>query len=110
MAQPASSPAGLIDPHVAFVAALRTAGLPVSLVESLDATQAMATVDIRQREQLRAGYAACVVKRAAHRASFDRLFDLWWPPAIGDGTTAYDDGAPDPDGLEDVEPQDVEAI
>ena len=30
---------GLIDRHVAFVAALRGAGLPVSLVESLDATQ-----------------------------------------------------------------------
>jgi len=38
---------GLIDRHVAFVAALRGAGLPVSLAESLDATQAMATIDLR---------------------------------------------------------------
>jgi uncharacterized protein with von Willebrand factor type A (vWA) domain len=110
MSETATSPGGLIDRHVAFVAALRTAGLPVSLVESLDATQAMATVDLREREQLRAGYAACVVKRAAHRATFDRLFDLWWPPAMGDGEPTYDEGAPDTDDLEEAEPQDVDAM
>src|SRR5881398_2291683 len=71
---------GLIDRHVAFVEALRGAGLPVSLVESLDAARAMATVDLLDREQLRAAYAATSVKHAAHRATFDRLFDLWWPP------------------------------
>jgi uncharacterized protein len=110
MTENAASSGGLIDRHVAFVAALRTAGLPVSLVESLDATQAMATVDLREREQLRAGYAACVVKRAAHRATFDRLFDLWWPPAMGDGEPMYDDGAPDPDSLEEAPPQDVDML
>ena len=45
MPQPATSGAtGLIDRHVQFVGALRAAGLPVSMAESLDATQAMATV------------------------------------------------------------------
>jgi uncharacterized protein len=110
MTETAASTGGLIDRHVAFVAALRTAGLPVSLVESLDATQAMATVDLMHREQLRAGYAACVVKRAAHRATFDRLFDLWWPPAMGDGEPMYDDGAPDASELEEAEPPDVDAM
>src|SRR5437763_1548920 len=75
---------GLIDRHVTFVEALRGAGLPVSLVESLDAARAMATVDLLDREQLRAAYAATSVKHAAHRATFDRLFDLWWPPAVGE--------------------------
>jgi uncharacterized protein len=110
MTETAASTGGLIDRHVAFVAALRTAGLPVSLVESLDATQAMATVDLMHREQLRAGYAACVVKRAAHRATFDRLFDLWWPPAMGDGEPMYDEGAPDASELEEAEPPDVDAM
>jgi uncharacterized protein with von Willebrand factor type A (vWA) domain len=100
---------GLIDRHVAFVAALRNAGLPVSMAESLDATQAMAAVDLRVRDQLRAGYAAAVVKRAAHRATFDRLFDLWWPPAMGDGEPAYD-GAADAEALEDAEPADLDAM
>jgi hypothetical protein len=101
---------GLIDRHVEFVGALRGAGLPVSLAESLDAGQAMTTVDLLDREQLRAAYAATVVKRAAHRAAFDRLFDLWWPPAIGDGAR-YEDGQADAsEELEDVDPADLEAM
>lgn len=115
MTQPAASGAtGLIDRHVQFVAALRGAGLPVSLAESLDATQAMATIDLRHREQLRAGYAAALVKRAAHRATFDRLFDLWWPPAMGDGESSRA-GFGDGDGeegepLEEVAPEDLDAL
>lgn len=100
----------LIDRHVAFVGALRTAGLPVSLVESLDATQAMAAIDLMDREQLRAAYAASVVKRAPHRPTFDRLFDLWWPPAIGDGQSSYDEDAADGDELQDMEPADLDAM
>ncbi len=100
---------GLIDRHVAFVGALRAAGLPVSLVESLDATQAMATIDLREREQLRAGYAAAVVKRASHRATFDRLFDLWWPPAMGDGELG-DDEVADGETPEEVDPEDLDAM
>ena len=105
---------GLIDRHVAFVAALRGAGLPVSLVESLDATQAMAVIDLMDREQLRAAYAAAVVKRAPHRPTFDRLFDLWWPPAIGDGEDAF--GNADGDGeaadgeLQEIDPADLDAM
>jgi uncharacterized protein with von Willebrand factor type A (vWA) domain len=100
----------LIDRHVAFVGALRTAGLPVSLVESLDATQAMAAIDLMDREQLRAAYAASVVKRAPHRPTFDRLFDLWWPPAIGDGASSYDEDGADGDELQEMEPADPDAM
>jgi uncharacterized protein len=100
---------GLIDRHLAFVGALRSAGLPVSLAESLDATQAMAAVDLLDREQLRAAYAAACVKRAPHRATFDRLFDLWWPPAIGDGEPAGDQALAD-DDLTPVDPEDLDAM
>src|SRR4051812_36452479 len=101
--------AGLIDRHVQFVGALRTAGLPVSMAESLDATQAMAVVDLREREQLRAGYAAALARRGAHRATFARLFALWWPSAIGEGEPSYDESSAD-DDLEDVEPADLDAL
>ena len=103
---------GLIDRHVQFVGALRGAGLPVSLVESLDATQAMAVIDLMDREQLRAAYAAAVVKRAPHRATFDRLFDLWWPPAIGDGEAARSEGQGEgADGeLQEIDPADLDAM
>ena len=83
---------GILDRHLEFVAALRGAGLPLSLAESLDAGRAMVTIDLLDREQLRAAYAATVVKRAAHRPVFDRLFDLWWPPALGDGVASDADG------------------
>jgi uncharacterized protein len=104
---------GLIDRHVAFVEALRGAGLPVSLVESLDAARAMATVDLLDREQLRAAYAATSVKHAAHRATFDRLFDLWWPPAVGEPESARAagiDGDADGEELEEVDPADLDAM
>src|SRR3954468_7482182 len=104
---------GLIDRHVAFVEALRGAGLPVSLVESLDAARAMATVDLLDREQLRAAYAATSVKHAAHRAPLDRLFDWWCPPAVGEPESARGngvDGDAEEDELEEVDPADLDAM
>ncbi|MGH3378423.1 MAG: vWA domain-containing protein [Actinoallomurus sp.] len=73
----------LLDRHIGFVAALREAGLPVSLAEGLDAVHAMEAIDLGERASLRAAYAATLVKRPAHRDAFDLLFDLWFPPAVG---------------------------
>jgi uncharacterized protein len=83
---PYAAPPGLLDRTVGFVEALRAAGLPVSLSESLDAARALGRVDLLRREDLRAAFAATCVKRPAHRLAFDTLFDLWWPRATGDGT------------------------
>ncbi|TDC90047.1 VWA domain-containing protein [Actinomadura sp. 7K507] len=85
--------ASLIDRHTGFVAELRRAGLPVSVAEGLDAVRAMQAVDLLDRESLRAAYAATLVKRPQHRTTFDTLFDLWFPAAVGDGAGAR----PDPD-------------
>ncbi|MDQ1686922.1 MAG: uncharacterized protein QOC82_3659, partial [Frankiaceae bacterium] len=74
---------GLIDRTVSFVGALRAAGLSVSLAESLDAVRAMAAVPLLNREALRAGMAAAMVKRPAHRIAFDTLFDLYFPAVLG---------------------------
>lgn len=81
----------LVDRHTGFVAALRRAGLPVSVAEGLDAVRAVRAVDLLDRESLRAAYAATVVKRPQHRATFDTLFDLWFPAAVGDGAGAVRD-------------------
>ncbi|MFD0690779.1 vWA domain-containing protein [Actinomadura fibrosa] len=83
--------ASLVDRHTGFVAALRRAGLPVSVAEGLDAVRAMQHVDLLDRGSLRAAYAATVVKRPAHRPTFDTLFDLWFPAAVGDGAGAAED-------------------
>ncbi|MCW2665732.1 MAG: hypothetical protein JWN57_694 [Frankiales bacterium] len=79
---------GLLDREIAFLDALRRAGLPVPLSEVLDATRAMGAVDMLDREGLRAAFAATVVKRSNHRRTFDTLFDLWWPAVTGEPTTS----------------------
>ena len=87
----------LLDRHIGFVEALRAAGLQVSLAEDLDAATALTLVDWDDRETLREAYAATVLKRQAHRPSFDAVFDLYFPGLVGDGRTApdeEDDGAP----------------
>jgi uncharacterized protein with von Willebrand factor type A (vWA) domain len=73
----------LFEHHVAFIAALREAGLTVSIAEGLDATTAMQTIDLIDREQLRAAYAATLMKRQMHRGTFDKVFDLYYPPVTG---------------------------
>ena len=101
---------GLLGREIAFLDALRNAGLNVSLAEVLDSTRAMGAIDLLDREALRAAFAACVLKRPAHRTTFDTLFDLWFPAVTGDPTLAYDGTAGEPaesDGP--AEPIDPEA-
>ena len=83
----------LFDRHEAFVTALRGAGLPVSIAENIDAASALRAVDVLDREQLRAGYAATLVKRNADRAAFDTVFDLFYPATTDD--TAAEPSDPD---------------
>jgi hypothetical protein len=74
---------GFVDRHHEFVAALRGAGLAVSVAEDIDAAVALGVVDLLDREQLRAAYAAALVKRHQHRPAFDTLFDLYFPARTG---------------------------
>src|SRR5450759_5662977 len=106
---------GLLDRTVAFVAALRAGGVPVSLAESLDAVRAFGAIDVLHREDLRAAFAATMVKRPPHRVTFDTLFDLWWPPLLGDGTASgygadagADAGDPDDADPDDADPDATE--
>jgi uncharacterized protein with von Willebrand factor type A (vWA) domain len=101
---------GLLGRVVDFAHALRGAAVPVSAAEEIDAARVLGAVDLTDREQLREGLAAALVKRAAHRRAFDVLFDLWFPAAIGDPTDTADpedreggpDDAPDPGALRDA--------
>ncbi len=92
---------GLVDRQIAFLDALRKAGLTVSLAEVIDATRAMGAIELIDREALRAAYAACVLKRPAHRTTFDTLFDLWFPAVTGDPSVEV---PIDPDAPESDEP------
>ena len=90
----------LLDRHVGFVAALRDAGLTISVAEDMDAVNAVRELDLMDRAQLRAGYAAALVKRQAHRPAFDTLFELFFP-AVPDETGADDEPAPPSQRMDD---------
>jgi len=94
----------LVERHVGFVEALRTAGVPVSLAEDIDAAAAITAVDWDDRETLRATYAATLVKRQVHRVSFDAIFDLYFPALVGDGRTAADSAEAAESGPRDTGP------
>lgn len=83
---------GLVDRHLAFVEALRGAGLPVSLAEGLDAVAALGAVDWVERAQVREAYAATLVKRQLQRPIFETLFDLYFPPLLGGGASSLLEG------------------
>ena len=87
----------LLDRHVAFLEALRAAGLPVSLSEDLDAVGALSAVAWSSRDTVRDVYAATLVKRQTNRATFESIFDLYFPRLVGDGTRAVDPAAADED-------------
>ena len=93
----------LLDHHIAFVDALREAGLTVSLAEALDAAEAVRAVSLEDREVLRAVYAATLMKRQPHRRVFDEVFDVYYPRVWGAGLTKPDDvrAAPAPWEVDD---------
>ena len=80
---------GLVDRHIAFLEALRAAGLPVSLAEDLDAIAALVArwTGTTARRSAPA-YAATLVKKQSQRPTFDALFDLYFPRLVGEGVAA----------------------
>jgi uncharacterized protein with von Willebrand factor type A (vWA) domain len=104
MSSPAPSsavePGGLAGHLDGFVRAVREAGVPVGISQAVDAAEVLTVVDLLDREQLRHGLAAVLLRRAAQRPAFDVLFDLWWPltdrpvsgPEAGDGEDGDEDG------------------
>lgn len=78
----------LLDRHLRFLDALRQAGLPVSLSEGLDAVAALSVVGWSSRQVVHDTYATTLVKRASYRATFDELFELYFPRRVGSAGSA----------------------
>ncbi len=104
---------GVLDRHIEFVEALRAAGLAVSLAEDLDSVRAAEVVGIGEREAFRAALAATLMKRETRRRVFDAIFDIYYPPVLGDGVGSSDrsEGTPGEGEAEDVpgDPADAHA-
>jgi hypothetical protein len=104
------APHGLPGHLVGFVEALRGQGISVGPSETVDAGRVMTVLGVGDREALREGLACAVLRRADHRQTYDALFDLWWPAALGARTVLTDDDAENPSGPMKLDPDDVEAM
>ncbi|AQT79488.1 hypothetical protein B1R94_09705 [Mycolicibacterium litorale] len=102
------APHGLPGHLVGFVEALRSQGISVGPSETVDAGRVLTVLGLGDREALREGLACAVLRRADHRQTYDALFDLWWPAALG-GRTVVDDDARETTPP-DLPPGDVEAL
>lgn len=86
----------LADNLVAFVRALRAAGLPLGPAAMLDAAAALDSVGLRERETVRAALAATLVTKPEHRDVFDLAFALFWRARAEAGTADQPAAADDP--------------
>ncbi|MFV0496355.1 vWA domain-containing protein [Mycobacterium sp.] len=103
------APHGLPGHLVGFVEALRASGISVGPSETVDAGRVMATLGLDDRAVLREGLACAVLRRPDHRDTYDALFDLWFPAALGARTVLADGGGDG--GVDDSLPaDDVEAM
>lgn len=101
------APHGLPGHLVGFVEALRAQGISVGPSETVDAGQVLRVLDLTDREAVREGLACAVLRRADHRQTYDALFDLWWPAALGGRTVLTEENTDIPDG---TDPEDLEVM
>ena len=109
-AQPLA-PQGIPGHLVGFVEALRKVGINVGPSETVDAGRVMATLGLGDRMVLREGLACAVLRRPDHRETYNALFDLWFPAAMGDRAVLELDDEEDPENRPDrIPPEDVEGM
>src|ERR1700742_214211 len=85
------APYGLPGHLVEFVEALRGQGISVGPSETVDAGRVMATLGLGDREILREGLACAVLRRSYHRYTYDAMFDLFFPAALGAKAVVLED-------------------
>ncbi len=82
---PPTGPTALPERLVELVGALRAKGVPAGPSETVDAAAVMRVLGLDDREQLREGLAAALVRRGGQRDVFDMTFDLYFPAGVGAG-------------------------
>lgn len=102
------APHGIPGHLVGFVEALRGHGISVGPSETVDAGRVLTAIGLDDREVLREGLACAVLRRPDHRDTYDAMFDLWFPAALGGRTVVTSDEAqsaddvPVPEDAEDM--------
>ncbi len=72
------NPSPLFELIEGFVIELRSAGLPVSLVENIDAVEAVKEIPLGDREAFKYALAATLVKNQSHWKTFETLFEVYF--------------------------------
>jgi uncharacterized protein with von Willebrand factor type A (vWA) domain len=85
----------MLDTVVRFVGALREAGVPVSLSESIDATRALEAIPLEERRTFKAALSTTLVKNEGQAPVFDTLFELYFPSTHGDTATGTEASEPE---------------
>src|SRR5437588_13008231 len=68
----------MLDVLEGFIQELRTAGLPVSLTENLDAMEAVQHIPLEDREAFKYALAATLVKSHSHWKAFETVFEVYF--------------------------------
>ncbi|MGB5756671.1 MAG: VWA domain-containing protein [Acidimicrobiales bacterium] len=87
-----------------FVTELRTAGLPVSLVENIDAAEAVKHIPLEDRLAFKYALAATLVKNDSHWKTFETLFEVYF--SLRGKEYSLDPDSDDPFGELDLDDQD----
>lgn len=100
------APHGIPGHLVGFVEALRGQEISVGPSETVDAGRVLSAIGLGDREVLREGLACAVLRRPDHRDTYDAMFDLWFPAALGGRTVVVSE---EPQSADDVPlPEDAE--
>ncbi len=78
-----------------FVDELRTTGIPISMVEVIDAASALEHTDFTQSENLRSTLGATLIKNTRHYVAFNAAFDVFFGltvATVGDEAEALGPG------------------
>src|SRR5215210_2613918 len=96
--------AQMLDLLGGFIQELRSAGLPVSLTENLDAMEAVRHIPLEDREAFKYALGATLVKNQAHWRAFETVFEVYFslrgPEFEIDGAEGGPDGGQPPEGAE----------
>lgn len=71
-------PSGITSLVTSFVGELRSAGVPVSMVETIDAMRALEVTDIGDRAALKSSLESTLVKSERHLAAFNTAFEVFF--------------------------------
>ena len=100
-AEPGQSDKPLFDLLEGFVVELRTAGLPVSLSENIDAAEAVRHIPLEDRSAFKYALAATLVKNNSHWKTFETLFEVYF--SLRGQEYALDGEGDDPSGDLDLD-------